>query len=103
MLEESTTSQLILKEKVLQMECNFKEQLKEIHDALDSVIIELDETICERNEKEFELQIWKSIVERLKNDLEENHVLRRELLKVLKKQEQQLLIHQLIYFRKVEN
>ncbi|KHN22832.1 uncharacterized protein At4g38062 isoform X2 [Glycine soja] len=79
MLEESTTSQLILKEKVLQMECNFKEQLKEIHDALDSVIIELDETICERNEKEFELQIWKSIVERLKNDLEENHVLRREL------------------------
>ncbi|WVZ22652.1 hypothetical protein V8G54_001196 [Vigna mungo] len=78
-LEESTMSQLILKEKVLHMECNFKQQLKEIHDALDSVIIELDETICERNEVEFELQIWKSIVERLKNELEENHVVRREL------------------------
>ncbi|BAT75082.1 hypothetical protein LR48_Vigan01g148000 [Vigna angularis] len=78
-LEESTMSQLILKEKVLHMECNFKEQLKEIHDALDSVILELDETICERNEVEFELQIWKSIVERLKNELEENHVVRREL------------------------
>ncbi|KAK7346056.1 hypothetical protein VNO80_20569 [Phaseolus coccineus] len=78
-LEESTMSQLILKEKVLHMECNFKEQLKEVHDALDSVITELDETICERNEVEFELQIWKSIVERLKNEVEENHVVRREL------------------------
>ncbi|CAJ1940249.1 unnamed protein product [Sphenostylis stenocarpa] len=79
MLEESIISQLILKDKVFHMECNFKEQLEEIHDALDSVIIELDETICERNEVEFELQIWKSIVERLKNELEENHVVRREL------------------------
>lgn len=79
MLEESSMSQLLLKEKVLQMECNFKEQLKEIHDALDSAIIELDETICDRNEMEFELQIWKSIVERLKNDLEENQVVHREL------------------------
>ncbi|KAL9327389.1 hypothetical protein ACSQ67_008034 [Phaseolus vulgaris] len=78
-LEESTMSQLILKEKVLHMECNFKEQIKEIHDALDSAITELDETICERNEVEFELQIWKSIVERLKNEVEENHVVRREL------------------------
>jgi len=78
-LEESTMSQLILKDKVLNMECNFKEQLKEIHDALDSEIIELDETICERNEVEFELQICKSIVERLKNELEENHMVRREL------------------------
>ncbi|RDX94253.1 hypothetical protein CR513_23383, partial [Mucuna pruriens] len=79
MLEESTMSQLILKEKVLQMECNLKEQLKEIHDDLDSALIELDETISERNEMEFELQVWKSIVERLENDLEENHVMRREL------------------------
>ncbi|KAG4921439.1 hypothetical protein GLYMA_18G147000v4 [Glycine max] len=78
-MQEESTSQPILKEKVLQLECNFKEQLKEIHDAFDSVIIELDETICERNEMEFELQIWKSIVEHLKNDLEENHVVRREL------------------------
>ncbi|KAK7386728.1 hypothetical protein VNO78_27063 [Psophocarpus tetragonolobus] len=79
MLEESTTSQQILKEKALQMEYNFKEQFKEIRDALNSAIIDLDETVCERNEMEFELQVWKSIVERLKNNLEENHVMRREL------------------------
>ncbi|KAK7361358.1 hypothetical protein VNO77_03412 [Canavalia gladiata] len=75
MLEESTMCQLILKEKVTQMECD----LKEVHDALDSASIELDETICERNEVEFELQIWKSVVERLKNDLEKNHAMRKEL------------------------
>ncbi|XP_061364784.1 uncharacterized protein At4g38062 [Gastrolobium bilobum] len=75
MLEESTMCQMILKEKVLQMEWELKEQ----HDALDSAIVELDERICERNEMEFELQIWKSIVERLKKDLEENHVMRKEL------------------------
>ena len=79
MLEESNICQLILKEKVLQMECDLKEQLKEVHDALYSANIELDETISERNEMELELQIWKSIVERLKNDLEENHAMRKEL------------------------
>ncbi|KAK7317690.1 hypothetical protein RJT34_02124 [Clitoria ternatea] len=78
MLEESTTCQLVLKEEVMQ-EHDLKEQLKEVHEALDHAVIELDETICERNEMEFELQIWKSIVERLKNDLEENHVLRKDL------------------------
>ncbi|XP_057421161.1 uncharacterized protein At4g38062-like [Lotus japonicus] len=79
MLEESSMYQLILKETVLQMECYLKEQMKEVHDALDSTLIELDERICERNEMEFELQIWKSIVERMKNDLEENYVMRKEL------------------------
>ncbi|TKY58713.1 hypothetical protein E2542_SST15782 [Spatholobus suberectus] len=104
MLEESTMSQLILKEKVLQMEYNFKEQLKEIHDALDSAIFELDKTISERNEVEFELQIWKSIVKRLKNDLEENHMVRSELETSLLaqvdvgeslKQEKDSLVHKL--------
>ncbi|KAJ1442168.1 hypothetical protein SESBI_00982 [Sesbania bispinosa] len=79
MLEESTMCQLILKETVLQMECDLKERLEEFHDALDIAVIELDESICERNEMEFQLQIWKSVVERLENDLEENHVMRKEL------------------------
>lgn len=79
MLEESTMCQQVLKEKVLQMECDLKEQLDEVHEALDIAIIELDERVCERNEMEFELQIWKSVVERLKNDLEENHLMRKEL------------------------
>ncbi|XP_015957145.1 uncharacterized protein At4g38062 [Arachis duranensis] len=79
MLEESNICQLILKDKVMEMECELKDQLKEVHDALDSANVELDETISVRNEMEFELQIWMSIVERLKNDLEENHIVRREL------------------------
>ncbi|KAK2354682.1 hypothetical protein QL285_092168 [Trifolium repens] len=79
MLEESTNCQRILEEKLLQMECDSKEQLRETHEALDIAINELDERICERSEMEFELQIWKSIVERLKNDLEESHLTRKEL------------------------
>ncbi|CAJ1931288.1 unnamed protein product [Sphenostylis stenocarpa] len=78
MLEESTKCQL-LKEKILDMEVGFKEQLTEAYDALDRTNIELDERICERSEMEFELRIWKSLVERLKNVLEENLVMRKEL------------------------
>ncbi|CAK8561802.1 unnamed protein product [Lathyrus sativus] len=79
MLEESTKRQQILEEQVLQMEHDSKGQLRETHEALDIAISELDERICERNEMEFELQIWKSIVERLKNDLEKSHSARKEL------------------------
>ncbi|XP_027362391.1 uncharacterized protein At4g38062-like [Abrus precatorius] len=83
MLEESTRCQSLLKEEVLQMEISFKEELKKVYDALERANIELDETICERSEMEFELQIWKSFVKHLKNDLEENHVMRKELEKSL--------------------
>ncbi|XP_027348110.1 uncharacterized protein At4g38062 [Abrus precatorius] len=79
MLEESTMCQLNLKEKAKQMECQLEGQLKEVNVALDNAIFELDDTIYERNEMEFELQIWKSIVEHLKNNLEENQVMRKEL------------------------
>jgi len=79
MLEESTRCQQILEEKVLQIECESKEQLRETHEALDIAINELDERICERSEMEFELQIWKSILDRLKNDLEKSHLTRKEL------------------------
>ncbi|XP_058775125.1 uncharacterized protein At4g38062 [Vicia villosa] len=79
MLEESRKCQRILEDQVLQMECDSKEQLRETHEALDIAINELDDRICERNEMEFELQIWKSIVERLKNDLERSHLTRKEL------------------------
>ncbi|XP_045833364.1 uncharacterized protein At4g38062-like [Trifolium pratense] len=79
MLEESTNCQQILEEKLLQMKSDSKEQFRETHEALDIAINELDEKIGERSEMEFELQIWKSIVERLKNDLEESHLTRKEL------------------------
>lgn len=78
MQEESTKCQLLLKE-VLQMEIDLKEHLKEVYDALDKANIELDERTCERSEMEFELQMWKSFVEHLKNDLEENLVTRKAL------------------------
>ncbi|MCI17401.1 putative basic helix-loop-helix dna-binding superfamily protein, partial [Trifolium medium] len=46
MLEESTNCQRILEEKLLQMESDSKEQLRETHEALDIAINELDERIC---------------------------------------------------------
>ncbi|KAF7829282.1 putative basic helix loop helix protein [Senna tora] len=79
MLEESTKCQLVLKDKILQMEIESNEKLRDVSDALDRAKTELDERIYEEKEVEFELQIWKSIVERLKDDLEENHVIRKEL------------------------
>ncbi|CAL0313000.1 unnamed protein product [Lupinus luteus] len=79
MLDESTMCQLRLKEKVMKMEHDSKEQIEEVLDALDSANIELHESICERNEMELELQIWKSFVERLQNDLEESQAMRKEL------------------------
>jgi chromosome segregation ATPase len=79
MLEESSRCQLGLKEQVLQMESSSKEKLVEVCDALERANTEYAEKICENNEIEFELQIWKSIAERLKCDLEENHAVRKEL------------------------
>ncbi|KAK4263089.1 hypothetical protein QN277_028561 [Acacia crassicarpa] len=79
MLDESTKRQHLLKEKNLQMENDSREKLKEVSDALDTANTELDEKLYEVSEMEYELQIWMSIVERLKNELEENHVMRKEL------------------------
>ncbi|KAK7252439.1 hypothetical protein RIF29_36372 [Crotalaria pallida] len=79
MLEESNKCQLLPKEKVMQMELDLEEQVRVVYDALDKANIELNETLCERNEMELELQMWMSCVERLKNDLEENRVMRKRL------------------------
>ncbi|XP_028802801.1 uncharacterized protein At4g38062 [Neltuma alba] len=79
MLEESTKCQLLLKEKTLQMESESREKLQGVSDALDRANTELDEKTYEVNEMEYELQMWTSIVEQLKNDLEENHLIRKEL------------------------
>jgi chromosome segregation ATPase len=79
LLEESSRCQLRLKEQVLQMESSSKEKLGEVCEALERANAEYAEKICENNEIEFELQLWKSIAERLKCDLEENHAVRKEL------------------------
>ncbi|KAK9284485.1 hypothetical protein L1049_023658 [Liquidambar formosana] len=79
MFVESSECQVRLKEQALQMEGEFKERLREVCDALDRANSNLAEKICEVSEIEFELQMWKSIAERLKVDLEENHEMRREI------------------------
>ncbi|KAJ7953521.1 basic helix-loop-helix (bHLH) DNA-binding superfamily protein [Quillaja saponaria] len=79
MLEESNRCQLFLKDKVPQLGSDSPEKLREVSDALERASIELAERICEGNELELELLIWKSIAERLQKDLEENHLVRKEL------------------------
>ncbi|OIV94484.1 hypothetical protein TanjilG_25546 [Lupinus angustifolius] len=79
MLEESTKYKLLPKEKVLHMEFDLEEKLREVGDALDKAIIELSDTIHERNEMELQLQVWMLYVERLRKDLEENFVMGKRL------------------------
>ncbi|KAM3327822.1 putative protein isoform X1 [Capsicum galapagoense] len=69
MLKEASTSQSHLKEQVL----HTKSDLEQVRDALDRANEELAESFCEGNELEFELQLWKSVAEKLKANLEENH------------------------------
>ncbi|KAA8530756.1 hypothetical protein F0562_005476 [Nyssa sinensis] len=75
MVKESSGHQLHLKEQALRL----KNDLTEVCDALDRANNELAQKFCEGNELEFELQIWKSIAERLKANLEEKYHMRREV------------------------
>ncbi|KAM7529357.1 hypothetical protein LguiB_032767 [Lonicera macranthoides] len=56
-----------------------KGENKLVCDALDRANEELARKFIEGNEVEFELQLWRSIAERLKSDLEENYQMRREM------------------------
>ncbi|CAN4126778.1 unnamed protein product [Withania somnifera] len=75
MLKEASTSQSHLKEQVL----HTKSDLEQVRDALDRANEELAESFIEGNELEFELQVWKSVAEKLKAYLEENHQMRRQV------------------------
>nr|XP_009797998.1 PREDICTED: uncharacterized protein At4g38062-like [Nicotiana sylvestris] len=75
MLKEASASQHHLKEQVL----HTKSDLKQVLDALDRANEELAESFSEGNELEFELQVWKSVAEKLKVNLEENQVMRRQV------------------------
>lgn len=79
MLEESSRCQFYLKEQALRMEVNSNEKIKEVCDALDRTTSELTEKIGEANEMEFELQIWRSVADRLKFEIEENHETRKQM------------------------
>uniref|UniRef100_M1BBM4 Centromere protein n=1 Tax=Solanum tuberosum TaxID=4113 RepID=M1BBM4_SOLTU len=75
MLKEASTSQSHLKEQVL----HTKSDLEQVRDALDRANEELAESFEEGNELEFELQVWKSVAEKLKANLEENLQMRRQI------------------------
>ncbi|CAL1377502.1 unnamed protein product [Linum trigynum] len=79
MLEESLKSLHDLQKEAMLKENGLKDELKEVRGALDSLSSELAVKMCEGNAVEFELWIWKSIAQRLNDDLEENQMLRKEL------------------------
>ncbi|KAF5747325.1 hypothetical protein HS088_TW05G00046 [Tripterygium wilfordii] len=79
MLEESSRYKLQLEEQVLQIKSDSNKKLGEVNDALDRANCELDERLCAAHEIEFERWIWKSIAQRLKDDLEDNQELWKEL------------------------
>ncbi|GMI67223.1 hypothetical protein like AT4G38062 [Hibiscus trionum] len=79
MFEEASRCQLRLEEQISQTGGDSERELKEVQDALEKANSELVEKTCEGHELEFELWLWKSIVYRLKLDLEEGHALRKEL------------------------
>ncbi|PIN01162.1 hypothetical protein CDL12_26330 [Handroanthus impetiginosus] len=75
MLEESKTCELKSNEEVLQI----RSDLKKVCDALDRANGELNEKFCEVNEIEFELQIWKSVADKLEANLKRSHQMRRDV------------------------
>ncbi|KAJ4962342.1 hypothetical protein NE237_022281 [Protea cynaroides] len=79
MLEESSGCQLRLKEEAMQMQNALKEDLRNVSEALDKTNSELMEKIRESSEIEFELEMWKSVAERLKGCVDENQEIRREM------------------------
>lgn len=79
MIEESSKCQFRLQKQALQKESDSQEKLQEVCAALDKANSELALKICEGQAVEFELWIWKSIAQRLNDDLEENQALRKEL------------------------
>ncbi|KAL3524926.1 hypothetical protein ACH5RR_013298 [Cinchona calisaya] len=58
---------------------SLKSDLKKVRKTLSRANEELTERFCQANEAEFELQIWKSIAEQLKANLEEYHQMRKEV------------------------
>lgn len=78
-LEESSRDYLLLEEQVSQIECDAMDRLLEACNALEEANAELDDKICEGNQIDFEMHMWRSIAEQLKLDLEENHSIRRQL------------------------
>lgn len=58
---------------------NMKGQAEKLCDAVHAANDELATKFCKVNEFEFELQIWKSVAEQLKGNLEENQQMRKQV------------------------
>lgn len=58
---------------------NMKGHVEKLCDAVHAANDELATKFCKVNEVEFELQIWKSVAEQLKGNLEENRQMRKEV------------------------
>ncbi|KAG7539964.1 hypothetical protein ISN45_Aa07g002280 [Arabidopsis thaliana x Arabidopsis arenosa] len=79
MLEESTKSQLLLQEKVVEVENDSKRKLADVSEALEAANSELSDKTSEVYQIEFQLWVWKSIAKRLKAELEQNQNLRKRV------------------------
>ncbi|CAN0858307.1 Uncharacterized protein At4g38062 [Linum grandiflorum] len=109
MIEESFRLQQQQQKDASNKENGLKHELKEARDALDSLSSELAVKMCDGNALEFELWIWKSVAQRLNDDLEENQALRKKLEASLLsqvdvtetiKQEKRALVHKLALLMK---
>ncbi|CAK7338331.1 unnamed protein product [Dovyalis caffra] len=79
MLEESSRCKHTLEKQAFQKEKELKEKLQEASDALHMLKSDFAAQIYEGHAVEFELWIWKSIAHRLKEDLEESRLLRKDI------------------------
>ena len=79
MLDESSKSQLSIMQQAVEMETKLTDELLEVRDVLERVDSELTDKTNEGTELEFELQLWKSIAERLNMQVEENQAIRNKL------------------------
>ncbi|KAL1190373.1 hypothetical protein V5N11_016755 [Cardamine amara subsp. amara] len=71
MLEESTKSQLLLQEKVVEVENESKKKLADISEALETANSELSDKTSEVFQLEFQLWVWKSIAKKKLADVSE--------------------------------
>lgn len=79
MLQEATKSQLLLQEKVAEVENDSKKKLADVSEALETANCELFDKTSEAYQLEFQLWVWKSIAKRLKVELEQNQNLRKRV------------------------
>ncbi|KAJ0233491.1 Uncharacterized protein HA466_0281370 [Hirschfeldia incana] len=79
MLEKATKSQILLRERVAEVESHSKRKLADVSAALEAANCELSDKTSEAYQLEFQLWVWKSIAKRLKVELEQNQNLRKRV------------------------